>query len=43
MFVPEWIIAFVAVGFVVSNVFTGTVLNFRKSLIHLPKPTPVRD
>ncbi len=29
--------------FVVSNVFTGTVLNFRKSLIHLPKPTPVRD
>jgi len=29
--------------FVVSNVFTGTVLNFRKSLIHFPKPTPVRD
>jgi len=29
--------------FVVSNVFTGTVLNFRKSLIHLPKPTSLRD
>jgi len=29
--------------FVVSNVLTGTVLNFRKSMIHLPKPTPVED
>ena len=28
------------IAFVVTNVFTGTVLNFRKHVIHLPRPTP---
>jgi hypothetical protein len=28
--------------FVVTNAFTGTVLNFRKHLIHLPRPKPQR-
>ncbi len=31
------------IAFVVTDVFTGTVLNFRKHVIHLPRPTPVRD
>lgn len=26
------------IAFVVSNVFTGTVLNFRKHVIHMPRP-----
>ena len=26
------------IAFVVSNVFAGTVLNFRKHLIHMPRP-----
>lgn len=29
------------IAFVVTNAFTGTVLNFRKHVLHLPKPTPV--
>jgi hypothetical protein len=27
------------IAFVVSNVFPGTVLNFRKHLIHMPRPS----
>jgi hypothetical protein len=27
------------IAFVVSNVFTGTVLNFRKHVIHMPRPS----
>lgn len=27
------------IAFVVSNVFTGTVLNFRKHIIHMPRPS----
>lgn len=27
------------IAFVVSNVFAGTVLNFRKHMIHLPRPS----
>lgn len=27
------------IAFVVSNVFSGTVLNFRKHMIHLPRPS----
>lgn len=27
------------IAFVVSNVFAGTVLNFRKHLIHMPRPS----
>jgi hypothetical protein len=27
------------IAFVVSNAFSGTVLNFRKHVIHLPRPT----
>jgi hypothetical protein len=30
------------IAFVVSDVFSGTVLNFRKHVRHLPRPTPVR-
>ena len=30
------------IAFVVSDVFTGSVLNFRKHVRHLPRPTPVR-
>jgi hypothetical protein len=30
------------IAFVVTNVFSGTVLNFRKHVRHLPRPTPVR-
>lgn len=29
--------------FVVTNALSGTVLNFRKHVIHLPKPQPARD
>jgi hypothetical protein len=29
----------IPIAFVVSNVFAGTVLNFRKHMIHLPRPT----
>jgi hypothetical protein len=28
------------ITFVVSNVFSGTVLNFRKHVIHMPRPAP---
>lgn len=28
-------------AFVVTNALSGTVLNFRKHVIHLPRPTPV--
>jgi len=28
------------IAFVVSNVFTGTVLNFRRHVIHMPRPAP---
>lgn len=28
--------------FVITDAFTGTILNFRKHIIHLPRPTPVR-
>jgi hypothetical protein len=28
----------IPIAFVVSNVFAGTVLNFRKHMIHLPRP-----
>lgn len=28
--------------FVATNALSGTILNFRKHVIHLPKPTPVR-
>jgi hypothetical protein len=31
------------IAFVTTNAFTGTVLNFRKHVIHLPRPTPVRE
>ncbi|MFN8573026.1 MAG: hypothetical protein U0132_13335 [Gemmatimonadaceae bacterium] len=31
------------IAFVVTNVFTGTVLNFRKHVTQLPRPTPVSD
>lgn len=31
------------IAFVVTNAFTGTVLNFRKHVLHLPKPTPARE
>ena len=30
------------IAFVVTNAFTGTVLNFRKHVIHMPRPQPVR-
>ncbi|WP_162433463.1 hypothetical protein [Pseudoxanthomonas koreensis] len=30
------------IAFVVTNAMSGTVLNFRKHLIHFPKPVPVR-
>ncbi|KAF1711135.1 hypothetical protein CSC70_04205 [Pseudoxanthomonas kalamensis DSM 18571] len=30
------------IAFVVTNAMTGTVLNFRKHVIHLPRPQPVR-
>jgi len=30
------------IAFVVTNAFTGTVLNFRKHVLHLPRPTRVR-
>ena len=30
------------IAFVVTDAFTGTVLNFRKHVVHLPRPTPVR-
>lgn len=30
------------IAFVVTNAMSGTVLNFRKHMIHLPKPQPVR-
>ena len=30
------------IAFVTTDAFTGTVLNFRKHVIHLPRPTPVR-
>jgi hypothetical protein len=26
------------IAFVVTNAFTGTVLNFRKHVIHMPQP-----
>lgn len=29
--------------FVVTDAFPGTVLNFRKHMIHLPRPQPARD
>lgn len=29
------------IAFVVTNAMPGTVLNFRKSVIHMPKPQPV--
>jgi hypothetical protein len=28
------------IAFVVTNAFTGTVLNFRKHVIHMPRPRP---
>lgn len=31
------------IAFVVTNAFSGVVLNFRKHVIHLPRPTPVHD
>ena len=31
------------IAFVVTDAFTGTVLNFRKHVIQLPRPTPVRQ
>lgn len=31
------------IAFVVTDAFSGTVLNFRKHVIHLPRPTPVRE
>ena len=30
------------IAFVVTNAFTGTVLNFRKHVIHMPRPQPQR-
>jgi hypothetical protein len=30
------------IAFVVTDAFTGTVLNFRKHVVQLPRPTPVR-
>ena len=30
------------IAFVVTNVFSGTVLNFRKHVIHMPRPQPSR-
>lgn len=30
------------IAFVVTNAFTGTVLNFRKHVIHMPRPQPPR-
>lgn len=30
------------IAFVVTNATSGTVLNFRKHMIHLPRPQPVR-
>ena len=30
------------IAFVVTDAFTGTVLNFRKHVVHLPRPTRVR-
>ena len=30
------------IAFVVTNALSGTVLNFRKHLIHLPRPQPAR-
>jgi hypothetical protein len=30
------------IAFVVTNATSGTVLNFRKHVLHLPRPTPVR-
>lgn len=30
------------IAFVVTNATSGTVLNFRKHVIHLPRPTPVK-
>jgi hypothetical protein len=29
------------IAFVVTNAFTGTVLNFRKHVMHMPRPKPV--
>ena len=31
------------IAFVVTNAMSGTVLNFRKNVLHLPKPEPVPD
>jgi hypothetical protein len=31
------------IAFVVTDAFRGTVLNFRKHMIHLPRPQPARD
>lgn len=31
------------IAFVVTNAMSGTVLNFRKHLIHMPRPQPVRE
>jgi hypothetical protein len=31
------------IAFVVTDAFSGTVLNFRKHVLHLPRPTPVTD
>lgn len=30
------------IAFVVTNALSCTVLNFRKHVVHLPRPTPVR-
>ncbi len=30
------------IAFVVTNAFTGTVLNFRKHVMHMPRPQPPR-
>jgi len=32
-----------AIAFVVTDAFTGTVCDFRKHVRHLPRPTTVRD
>lgn len=32
----------IPIAFVVTNALSCTVLNFRKHMIHLPRPTPVR-
>jgi hypothetical protein len=31
------------IAFVVTDAFRGTVINFRKHMIHLPRPQPARD